>query len=382
VKKKLSQHSDTIFVLTIVGAFIIGGAVAISQWRVSSEDWNTNFDEFSVEQNEFTDGGVGRDYRIVPIDDPRFMKASEVATWLDERTPVISVLLYGQARAYPLTLLIKHEIVNDQIADMPIAVTYCPLCNSPIVYKRIVEGIILRLGVSGNLYDNNFVMYDDVTESWWRQFTGEAVVGDFTGTMLEIIPSQVVGFASFYEQYPNGLVLVEDTNDLNENNVINPYLGYEGSASPLLNNGDYDLRLKPLDRVLAAMVNDIPIAYSFAILKEVGVVNDIINDYPVVAFWQPGVASALDASTIADSRDVGQAALFGRTLYERRLSFYYEDGYIFDNETDSEWNIFGEAIAGELRGAQLERYTFFTHFWFAWSESYPETLLYDLASGR
>jgi hypothetical protein len=375
--KKLSDHSDTVFVLLVIAAFTIGGSVGLLHRRTSSTGWNTNFEEYTVNPDSFSDSGVGRDFRIVPIDDPLFVSASDAAIWLDGRTPVISVWLYHEARAYPLTLMGKHEIVNDQIGEMAIAVTYCPLCNSPIVYEREVGGMILRMGVSGNLYGNNFIMYDDLTESWWHQFTGVALVGDFTGTILEIVPSQVVGFASFYQHYPDGFVLVGDVKYPNRDDTMNPYVHYDESESPLLSNGNYDPRLNPLERVLAAVVKDTPVAYPFEILEVVGVVNDVIQDYPIVVFWQPGVASALDGATIEDSRDVGQAALFGRQVDGQILSFRYEKGEIFDNETGSEWNIFGKAVAGELKDTQLERYTCFSYFWFAWSESYPETLLYS-----
>lgn len=375
--KKLSKYSDTIFLLMIACGFIIGGIIAVLSWRVSSEGWRTNFEEYSVDPEAFTDGGVGRDFRIVPIDNPRFVTITEASVWLDKRTPVIAVLLYQEARAYPLTLLVRHEIVNDEIGDMPIAVTYCPLCNSPIVYERLVDDNILRFGISGNLYGNNFVMYDDLTESWWHQFTGEAIVGDFTGTTLTIVQSQVVGFASFAEHYPDGMVLAGDSNSSSAKRAytMNPYLHYDESSSPLMNNGEYDRRLDPLERVLATVINDTPIAYSFTYLKAKGVVNDVVSEYPIVALWQPGVASALDGMTIEDSRDVGQAVLFGRELDGHILTFRYVDGRIFDNETNSEWNIFGEAIEGELKGKQLPHLTCFSYFWFAWSESYPNTLL-------
>lgn len=374
--KKLSKHSDLIFLVTITIAFILGGIVIYLSRRVSLEGWRTDFNKHLVGQDEFTDSGVGRDSRIVPIDNPHFVSVKDAVVWMDKRTPVISVLIYQEARAYPLTLLIRHEIVNDNINEVPIVVTYCPLCNSPIVYVRQVDGSVLRFGVSGNLYGNNFVMYDDLTESWWHQFTGEALVGEFTGTYLEVMPSQVVGFSSFAEHYPDGLVLAGDQNQSSRTSTMNPYLHYDDSQSPFLNSGNYDPRLKPLDRVLAALIDGVPVAYSFKLLQEKGVVNDVVNDDPVVVFWQPGVASALDNTTIETSHDVGQAALFGRQLDGRVLTFRYDNGEIFDNETNSEWGIFGEAIAGELRGTKLTIVTCFTHFWFAWSESYPTTLLY------
>jgi hypothetical protein len=320
---------------------------------------------------------MGRDKGITPIDNPRFVDVTSASSWLDGRTPVISLVLNSEARAYPLTILILHEIVNDEISGKAVAVTYCPLCNSPIVYEREVNGQVLRMGVTGNLYNNNFLMYDDLTQSWWHQFTGQAIVGDYVGTILRVVPSQVVAFDSFAEHYPGGDVLAGDEFSPNQSYAMNPYIDYEESSSPMMSRGDYDPRLPAMERVIGVNVAGTAIAYPFSALRQTGAVNDQLNGAPVVVIWQPGAASALDALTIRSSRDVGQAAIFGRSVDGRELHFYIERGRIIDSETRSEWNIFGQAISGELEGRQLEIYTSFAQFWFAWASAHPETSVYQ-----
>ena len=234
-------------------------------------------------------------------------------------------------------------------------------------------GVHYVWGVSGNFYGNNFLMYDQLTESWWYQFTGVAVVGDFTGETLDVIPSQVVGFLSYANRYPEGEILIGDANRPDMNYDLTPYIIYQENSSPVLSNGDYDPRLSAMQRVLSTNVEQTAIAYPFSILRDVGVINDVVDGYPIVAFWQQGAENTISRN----NENTGQAAIFGRDLNGITLSFYYDDGSIFDEQTNSEWNIFGEAINGDLEGESLYRYDCFTHFWFAWSSAYPETLLYE-----
>ncbi len=372
----LKVHRDLAILFLFLLAFIGGGVWMWHKWQINDDPWQTNFDKHAVPLDDIVSSGTSRDAQIAAIDHPLIV-AVEDAMWLNPRTPVIVVEWDETARAYPLTILLRHEIVNDQIGLMSIAVTFCPLCNSAIVYDRQVAGEILRMGVTGNLYHSGFLMWDDATQSWWQQFTGVAIVGDYIGTELDLVPAQVVGWSAFEERYPNGTVLVGDADNPNMDYTINPYMHYDSSQAPMMSKGNYDTRLLPMARVLAAEVDHVPVAYPFAVLERVGTINDEIQDTPIVAFWQPGAASALDGATIASSEDVGMAALFGRELDDGRvLTFRYEQGRIYDDQTNSEWNIFGEAIAGELRGTHLPDYYSFSHFWFAWSSAYPHTLLY------
>jgi len=341
------------------------------------ENWQSVWNLMDICQSqsgvfeEVVSGGVGRD-GIPPIDNPTFDTQETANIWLQDQSPVISVELNDVARAYPLAILTRHEIVNDVIGETPIAVTFCPLCNSAIVFDRQVDGEVLRFGVSGFLRNSDLIMWDDKTQSWWQQFTGEGIVGTYTGTLLDIVSSQVVSYAAYKEQYPDGEVL--STEGRNYGN--NPYVGYDSNAQPFLFAGAVDSRLFATERVLGVDLNGVTVAYPFENLSEEIVINDTIADTDVVAFWQPGSVSALDAAEIANSRDVGMAGLFERTLDGQTLTFSVNDGAIVDDQTGSTWNVFGTATNGDLAGAQLNQINAFPHFWFAWAAFHPDTEIY------
>lgn len=374
---RLQKYSDTIFIGSIITALIGGAVVFTMQWQSIRNGWdNTDFEETTVDLGALSSSGYGRDEFITPIDDPLFTDVMMARSVVVDTAPVIAVNHFDTVRAYPLTIMMVHEIVNDVIDGTSVAITFCPLCNSAIVYERQLEGDVLRMGVSGNLYGNNFLMYDHMTESWWSQLTGEALVGEYAGEMLPILPSQVVSFATFAERYPEGDVLIGDAMRPNVNYDLNPYLGIDESASPLLVQDNYDPRLPPMTRILGANIHDTTIAYAFDTLSNERVVNDVLGETAIVVFWKPGVFTAVSYNTRRATNDIGQAALYGRTVDGRTLTFIHDGSRVVDEQTGSEWNIFGEAIAGELIGTQLPEYTFFSHFWFAWASANPDTLLY------
>ncbi|MCB0167718.1 MAG: DUF3179 domain-containing protein [Anaerolineae bacterium] len=337
----------------------------------------TNFCLHNVDYREILSGGPPPD-GIPPIDNPNFDTMAEGNTWLSDNHPVIALVVGGEARAYPLGILTRHEIVNDEIAGVPVAVTFCPLCNAGIVFNREANGEVLRFGVSGNLRNSDLVMWDNQTLSWWQQFTGEAIVGQMTGTQLDIIPAQMVAWRDFKVAYPDGVVLSNN----GRNYDVNPYAGYDSSSQPFLfrdRSGQPaapDPRLPALERVLGYAAGDTAVAYPLSTIAAAGVIANTIDGQDVVIFYEPGAASALDDTSISASREVGAAAMFSPQVKGRSLTFDYNDGIITDHETGSEWNIFGRAISGALAGAQLEPMVSHTHFWFAWAAFRPDTLVY------
>lgn len=345
------------------------------------QTWDkTDFCRFLYEGifDEIISGGVPRD-GIPPIDNPAFESIEAASAWLQPQSPVIAVELNGVARAYPLAILTWHEIVNDTLGETPVAVTFCPLCNSAVVYVRQVDGVTLRFGVSGLLRNSDLVMWDDVTQSWWQQLTGEAIVGSYVGTTLEALPALVVGFGEFVAQYPAGEVLAIPTG-VSRSYGSNPYTLYDSNEAPFLFRGEPDERLFAVERVLGAVIAGEAVAYPFPLLAEQRVVNDTVGGQAVVVFWQTGATSALDQRDIDASRDVGMAAMYSRVLDDGRvLTFSLNgDGAIVDDATGSTWNVFGTATAGELAGTQLFRQLAGPHFWFAWAAFFPETAVFGL----
>ena len=370
-------------VVAIIATLLIGGQGVLAQDENCNpgslaNGWpDTDFCQVSIDLADIISGGPPKD-GIPAIDAPNFDTIEQAQEWLVEQSPVIAVEIDGEAKAYPLAVLTWHEIANDEISGVPISVTFCPLCNSSIVFDRRVDGDVLDFGVSGKLRNSDMIMYDRQTESWWQQFIGEAVVGELNGTILDVVPSQVVGFGQFIEQFPDGLVLNRDTGE-NRQYGVNPYTGYDSSTRPFLFRGELDDRLPPTERVLAGIVDGEAIAYPFANLSEEGAINDTIGEQDIVAFWQPGVTSALDANLIDESRDIGTAAVFNRTLEDgQTLTFSSVDNIITDDETGSTWNAFGTAIDGELAGTQLQQLVATPHFWFAWAAFQPETSVYGI----
>lgn len=352
--------------------------VGIPRLRFPSSFWQlTDFCQRSVDLSEIRSGGPPPD-GIPPIDNPQFETIELARAWLQDRSPVIVLAVGDDVRAYPLAILIWHEIVNDVVGDTPVAVTFCPLCNSSIVFKRQVDDVILRFGVSGLLRGSDLIMWDDQTQSWWQQLTGEAIVGHYTGIILEFLPSQVIGFGTFAQQYPNGVVLSRTTGYVRSYGQ-NPYERYDSSSQPFLFEGELDRRLPATAHVLAGLISGQPVAYPFSKLAEERVINDTIGEIPVVALWQPGAVSALDNSIVDLSRDVGMAALYSRQIDDDTLVFKLsDDGQIVDEQTGSVWNIFGQAEAGALRGRSLQQLIANPHFWFAWAAFHPDTRIYGI----
>ncbi|MYE27301.1 MAG: DUF3179 domain-containing protein [Chloroflexi bacterium] len=354
---------------------LAAAALAIGQTFMGglTNGWETDFETTIIELDEVISGGVPRD-GIAPIDRPVFDDVKSVRR-LSDKSPVISLTIDGDSRAYPLEVMTRHEIVNDVVGELPVAVTFCPLCNSAIVFDRRVDGKALRFGVSGNLRFSDLVMWDDATESWWQQLTGEAIVGDYAGRKLDMASSQLISFGLFRARYPQGKVL-RGPLGLYGNN---PYRGYDSSPAPFLFAGKLDERLPAMARVLAAEIEGTAAAYPFDLLRRRLVINDNIAGRDIVALWQGGAVSALDEAVIDVSRDVGMALMFERRLDTgETLTFNFDDGGYMDEETGSRWNFFGEAINGPLAGAKLRQLHAFPHFWFAWAAFYPDTALYGI----
>jgi len=311
---------------------------------------------------------------IPSIDAPRFVEASDAEAWLDGVEPVVVLEIAGDARAYPLQILMWHEIVNDVVGGTPVAVTFCPLCNTAITFERAVDGKPREFGVSGLLRRSDLVMYDRTANSLWQQITGEAIVGVDAGARLAFVPSVIASFEEFRKAYPDGQVLSRDTG-FSRDYGRNPYSGYdEVGSGTLFRVAEFDDgRLDAKERVLTVELEGDAVAFPFGALSSRVVIESEVAGQPVVAFWQSGAVSALDESFIVGSRNVGSAAAYRPLLDGGRLTFEAVDGKIIDMETASTWDVFGRGVDGPLAGRALEPLPSGNHFWFAWSVFQPET---------
>ena len=340
-----------------------------------TSDWSTDWERHTIQYDEILSGGPPRD-GIPSIDNPQFISPEEAEAWLAGVEPVIALEINGDARAYPLQILTWHEITNDVVGDVPVAVTFCPLCNSAITFDRRFRGETLEFGTSGLLRNSDLIMYDRTTESLWQQFTGEGIVGELAGEELTFLPSKLISFADFEQAYPDGVVLSRETG-FSRNYGQNPYVGYDDiNRSPFLYNDPLDERLKPMARVVTVSLNDVDAAYPLEILSEAGVIHDRQGEQDLVVFHVPGTASALDQDSIAGSRDVGATGVFDPNLDGQTLTFEREGTTFVDEQTGSMWNIVGQAIDGPLAGEHLTPIIHADHFWFSWAAFRPDTVVY------
>jgi len=342
-----------------------------------AEKWeNTDFEQRTIDLQEITRGGPPKD-GIPPIDAPLFISTTDAARWLAPKEPVIALEHNGEARAYPLQILIYHEIVNDRIAGTPVTVTFCPLCYSAIVFDRRVNGTTLDFGTTGNVRKSDMVMYDRQSESWWQQFTGTGIIGKYAGVTLERLPSIITSFESFRSTFPAGKVLSTETGK-HRPYGNNPYQRYDDiNGSPFLLKEPPDPRLPPMERVLALDIGGQQRIYPFAVLRRQPVINDRLNDMAVTVFSKADVLSAVDAAVIEHSHTTLMAAAFSRVLNGKTLTFRQEGDRIIDTGTGSEWSIFGKAIHGPLAGQALTPVDSGIHFAFAWLAFYPGADIYQ-----
>ncbi len=319
----------------------------------SPSGWKTDFSLHTVPYENIVQAAAARDGGIPAIDNPVFISRQEADGWLFALEPVIAFESNGEARAYPIEILIFHEIVNDVVGGTPVAVTYCPLCNSAITFDRRVDGATFDFGVSGNLLNSDLIMYDRQTHSWWQQLTGEGIVGENAGKRLTILPSFVVSWRDFKAVFPDGEVLSQDTGFARAYGFT-PYEGYDDSTyDPFLFYGELDPRLPSKERVAAVSVGDVDIAFPFSKLRNQKVVNHSVNGQDIVVFFKPQTVSPLNRTSIIDSLPRGAAAVFDPNLDGERLTFSADGEDLVDDQTGSVWNILGRAIEGPLEGSRL-----------------------------
>ncbi|MCH8008918.1 MAG: DUF3179 domain-containing protein [Chloroflexi bacterium] len=319
------------------------------------------------------EAGVPRDvsiYTLLPkdgirsIDNPEFVSAADAGDDMSDFEFVIGVEINGDVRAYPITVLSRHEIVNDTVGGTPIAVTYCPLCFTAIVYDRTVDGVLLEFGVSGKLIMNDLVMYDRQSDSLWQQILGEGLTGRYKGTRLTPVAATQTTWAQWRDTHPTTLVL-----DKKGRYGGDSYASYYDSGSSGVLGGFESNDLLPAKAfVLGLVIEDEPKAYPFQELATAPLVHDTIGGRGIVIVY--------------DERS-GTAVVFDRRLDGDLLTFEFvrfADGDLLmrDTGTGSLWSgLSGEAIEGPLTGTALRQVPSFYSFWFAWSDFYVNTEVYE-----
>ncbi len=363
------DHLPRLIVLAALSALAFDGSAGADSLR-------TDLGKTLIPLEEIIAGGPPPD-GIPPIDRPVFVSPAAADAWLKPTEPVLAFRIGSDARAYPLQILIWHEIVNDVVGGRPVVVTFCPLCNAGLVFDRGVSGTRIDFGTSGKLWKSDLLMYDRETHSLWSQMEGRAVVGARAGMRLRLLPANTLAYEDFKQAYPDGRVLSRETG-ASRAYGRNPYEGYDQPGSrPFLLHGAPDPRRPPKERIVGVVLGGAARAYPWSALARRGVVHDDWGGEKLVVFYRPGALSALDQSEIGASRAVGATGVYSRVVDGRALAFEPVPRGFRDAETGSVWNLLGRAVSGPLAGRELGPLPHVDAFWFAWAAFHPATTIYD-----
>ena len=295
----------------------------------------------SIPMNEIYDGGPGID-GIAALTRPRFIPAG-AADYMEDDDQVLGIIRDGESRAYPLRILVNHEIVNDTLGGGPVLVTFCPECGTGIAFDPTVDGKAIEFGVSGTLYKRNLLMYDrgSDTPSLWLQATGEAVVGPKTGMSLDRVAMTQAPWSEWKVAHPNTTVLSKETGH-----------GYSYNPYPDI------LDLLPR-QILGVIVGDEQKAYFFEDLRQIQVVNDTLDGVPIVLIASP---------------DSDAVRVYKRKDYQFEGTFEQ----VRDSRSRTVWDLSEEVLLNPKTGESLERVPdVFVSNAGAWARLFPDTLIYQ-----
>jgi hypothetical protein len=294
---------------------------------------------------------------------PKFISVQEASKFLEDSELVLGLNINGDIRAYPLQILVWHEIVNDEIGSIPVAVTYCPLCFTNQVFNRTIDDgqEVVEFGTSGKLYNSNLVMYDRTSKSLWSQAMAEGIVGKYAGTKLERVPFDVAYWKEWKQLYPDSKILSRDTGS-NRPYGVDPYGDYYTNSDVLFPISNRDDRLGLKEIVVGFENKGQYKAYKLQEIEDNKVINDQVNGKSITLFSSyPFMIRAYDP--------IAQ----GQTL---EFTYNPKSKNFLDEQTGSEWNFEGKAISGQMKGKQLTRLPFDEGFWFEWVAFHPKTEIY------
>ncbi|GJM37126.1 MAG: hypothetical protein DHS20C19_04930 [Acidimicrobiales bacterium] len=328
------------------------------------------FEPALIDLDRVLSGGPPPD-GIPAIDEPLFQSAASV-DWLAAGEAVLAFELGDEARAYPIQIMTWHELVNDTVADVPVTISYCPLCNSALAYDRRLGDRILDFGTSGRLYNSSMVMYDRQTESLWTHYDGTSVAGVLVGAELETFPISTISWEDFREIHPDGLVLTRNTGHRARDYGTNPYGGYDNAEGrPFLYDGEFDDRLPPKERVVVVRDDDEPaVSIPLVDLIAAGVIEFEAHGRRLVAVNDRGTASPLDHRQIAEGYDQGASNVFLAELDGVPLDLERTDDGFLDRTSGLTFDVLGGDVAGS--DARLTPIEHLDTFWFAIAAFEPD----------
>ena len=269
-------------------------------------------------------GGPPRD-GIPPINEPVFAPAQTIE-FLEADDRVLGVVLNGQAKAYPIPILNWHEIINDAIGGTSIAVTYCPLCGSGMVFNRQLDQQVLQFGTSGLLYNSNLLMYDQASESLWSQALAQAIAGPRAGERLSFVPARHMYWAEWRKRYPQSRVLTTKTGYARDYHR-SPYGDYRARRHIPFPVGQWKRRYHPKTWVMGLALDDQYKAYPYPELAQSETpFTDQVGDQTFQIHYDPKGAGT---ATVTDIHGQPQPALY---TYWFAWAAFYPDAPVYTAE--------------------------------------------------
>lgn len=316
-------------------------------------------DGWTIPLNEVYDGGPGKD-GIPAISEPKFISVGEV-DYLSDEDLVLGFMEGGEIRAYPHNILNWHEIVNDQVGDVYLSVTYCPLTGTGIGWDRVIDGEITTFGVSGLLYNTNLIPYDRLTDSHWSQIRGDCVEGALKRKQIETHHLVETTWKTWKEMFPSSRVMSRETG-YGRNYLVYPYAGYTLDDDFLLFPVSHsDSRLPNKERVHGIVISGSVRVYQFSEFgDQVIVKQDEFKNHDLVV-----VGSNKDNFIVSYLSDMDDGT---------KLEFKAVQGQYPVVMTDQEcnmWDLFGRAVSGPREGTRLKSSGGFMGYWLAFAAFFP-----------
>lgn len=325
--------------------------------------------------------GAAEDWPRIRLLAPDAIRSIDAPTFVAAKPDLLpareAVLVYQRGetvRMYPMRILMRTEIINDRVDGVPIAATWCPLCDSAVVFDRRLGDRVVELGVSGTLRASNLVMFDRHTGDLWQQASARPVEQAEGAPSLTVLPSQVMGYGDARRLHPQARVV-----DPRHFGARNPYQGHDdpdGRPWPRLVPQLPEMPVPAMTRIVAIPDGDGWVAWREPAAQTVRIVH-VHAGGRAVALHRPGPASPIDRGGIADGRQIGNTVVFADQLDDRELGLEAHAGHeaavLRDVATGSLWNAAGEAIAGPLQGQRLTRLPHRRFLAFSWFAFHPDT---------
>jgi Protein of unknown function (DUF3179) len=305
-----------------------------------------------VPGDELYDSGV-LEGGIPALTNPKFATVLASDAIIADSLYGIDLSINGEHRFYPVQILNWHGVVNDTWGGKDIAVTYCPLCGTGVVYDRTVDGTVTTFEATGQVYNNNTIMKDAATGSLWIQALGTAVQGSEIGTTLSVIPSHMMTWSDWKDAYPSGLVLSADTG-VTRDYTRHPYSSYDTSKGMYfpMNYTSSAFTAKWITYGVTDGTNGL--GFADVVLSGTGMNTAYLGEEKVIAIY-----------------DFNTSDVRVFQMGERSFSYDFSKKRLTDDETGSVWNVYGEAISGSLRGERLAQYQVIRGFWGCLSALHP-----------